>query len=89
MCEYQKSGQPHFHVLLTNDIESDRFLQVTEHVIKNARRNGKPLPFLDTNSVDVQPVYDAEGNAGYITKLFEFIDRGERMLLVHESQILD
>ena len=86
--EFQKTGQPHLHLLLTNDIDTARFMEAFKNVIKSARRHGKPFPLLDSNSLDVQSVHDAAGVSEYVTKLFNHWDSGEEMLTVSRSQII-
>lgn len=87
--EYQKSQLPHLHILLTNDVDPNKFLCAYQRVINNARKHGKPFLLLDSNSLDVQPVHDAARLSEYVTKLFNHWDNGERMLLVDGNQIFE
>jgi len=92
--EYQASGQPHFHFLLTNEVSCDRLRNVVEKKLADAqesyRERGVRNPFwlMDAASVDVQPVTDVHGVARYVTKLYEKPASGERMLVLGEAGVM-
>ncbi len=85
--EFQQSGMPHIHLLVSNDIDAERLISATRKVLLSARRHGKPFFLLDPESLDVREVFDDEGIVNYVTKLFEHMENGEQMLLLHSNVI--
>ena len=85
--ESQRSGMPHIHLLIANDIEAARIKEIADRVICSARSHGKPFFLVDEDSVDVRDVFDSGGAGRYISKLYEHRAAGEQMLLLHGSAL--
>lgn len=86
--EYQSCGQPHFHLLVENNLSEDELKTKIDVVLGNARKHRDrardPFACLDGRNMNIQVDLNS-GIANYCTKVFEAGKRGKMVILDQEG----
>lgn len=96
--EYQKSGQPHFHILIRNEIDKTLLVKTISHILDNARKaylllkKKSKLYLIDENSLKIETIIskkDQSDVSDYLIKHFRKAPSNERMLILSKDGLMD